>query len=160
MNQLRLEYHVQTPCLPAAPSLRRWHVSTSLQGCLPACMGVHQFALVSTYLQGCPPTCTSVQKPAKGWVSGIYGQLDRHCTDRPQTRTEQTCSLYLYTHEEDAAVILQGSKAPAKIKLICCPITKVTIPACILLCRLPHAAQFGLTLVQPRSGSSGSLTVC
>lgn len=75
-----------------------------------------------------------VQTPAKqdGYMA-IYGQLDSRCTDRPQAQTEQTCSLYLNTHEEDAAVILRRGKAPAETKLLCCPITKVTVPACIPL---------------------------
>ncbi len=89
----------------------------------------------------------------------IYGQLDSRCTDRPQAQTEQTCSVYLNTQEEDAAVILQRSKAPAKTKLLCRLMTKVTIPACIPLYQLPRAAQFGLFFVQPRSGSSKSLKV-
>jgi len=158
VNHLRLGYHIQTPCLPAALSLHRQHASTILQGCLPACTSVYQPAPVSTNLQGRPPTCMGVHQPAKqdGYMA-IYGQLDSRCTDRPQAQTEQTCSVYLNTQEEDAAVILQRSKAPAKTKLLCRLMTKVTIPACIPLYQLPRAAQFGLFFVQPRSGSSKSL---
>lgn len=145
---------------PAAWFHRPAGLSTSLQGCLPACTSVYQPAPVSTNMQGCPPTCMGVHQPAKqdGYMA-IYGQLDSRCTDRPQAQTEQTCSVYLNTQEEDAAVILQRSKAPAKTKLLCRLMTKVTIPACIPLYQLPRAAQFGLFFVQPRSGSSKSLKV-
>jgi len=67
VNHLRLGYHIQTPCLPAALSLHRRHGSTGLQGCLPACRAVYQPARVSTNLHQCPPTCKGVHQPA--WVS-------------------------------------------------------------------------------------------
>ncbi len=57
----------------------------------------------------------------------MYRQLDSRGTDKTQARPEQTCSLHLNTHEEDTAVILQGSKAPADTKRLCDLIIKVTI---------------------------------
>jgi hypothetical protein len=125
-------YLLLSTCTFGPPGLAWFHppawLSTSLHECPPTCTCVHLLATVSTNLQGCPAACQT------GFVF-IYSQLDSRCTDKTQARPEQTCSLYLNTHEEDAAVILQGSKAPAETKLLCCLIIKVTIPAYTLLCK-------------------------
>ena len=67
--------------------------------------------------------CQSAQVPCVhqlAWAS-------TSCTDdRPQSLTEQTCSLFLDGQRPDAV------KVPAENKLFCCPITKVTFPVCLM----------------------------
>ena len=96
VNQLRLEYHVQIVCLPAALSLHRW----ATRGCmvLPACKVVYQLAQMSTNLHLCPPTCKGVHQPARvstnlqgcpaacqTWCVAVYGQLDSRFTESAET---------------------------------------------------------------------------
>ncbi len=127
VNQLRIFSSMLTCCSqPAQLGHPGLHGSTRLHGCLPACTSVHQPAPVSTYLQGCPSTCKGVQQPAKQdvWLYMVSLTTALLNLPRPQARTEQMCSLRLNTHEEDAAVILKGSKAPAKVKLPCCQLSR------------------------------------